>query len=123
MAYLLDSNLLIYSADATNAFLRPMVRDADNFASVITRVETLGFTRLDPADATYLNSVFTILGLFPVTTAVIERAIMLRQQHRMTLGDALIGATALEYNLTLDTRNVTDFASIIGLTVYDPFTG
>lgn len=39
----------------------------------------------------------------------------------MTLGDSLIAATALEFDLVLATRNVADFASIPTLTVYDPF--
>lgn len=121
MAYLLDSNLLIYSADPANTFLRPLVLAPENYASVISQVETLGFHRLVPADATYFASVFAILGLLPVNQAIVNRAIYLRQQRRMTLGDSIIAATALEYSLEIATRNVTDFASITGLPVYNPF--
>ena len=35
--------------------------------------------------------------------------------HSMRLADALIGATALEYNLTLLTANVKHFQAIDGL--------
>ena len=42
MAYLLDSNLLIYSAMDSHEFLRPLALDTQNFASVISKVETLG---------------------------------------------------------------------------------
>lgn len=121
MAYLLDSNLLIYSAAAANAFLRPLVLDTANFASAISKVETLGFHKLDPINEVYFNSLFALLNTLAVTQPIIDRATELRQQKRMTLGDALIASTSLEYGLDVATRNVSDFASIAGLTVYNPF--
>lgn len=121
MTYLLDSNLLIYSADAANAFLRPLVSNADNYVSAITQVETLGYHRLSATDKLYFQSLFALLGILPVTPAVIGRAVALRQQRRLSLGDALIAATALEFGLDLATRNVADFAPIGGLQVFDPF--
>jgi toxin FitB len=39
----------------------------------------------------------------------------------MTLGDALIAATALEYGLELATRNVADFVDIPKKAVFNPF--
>ena len=122
MAYLLDSNLLIYSADAANAFLRPLVQSQTNYVSAVSQVETLGFHKLVLADKFYLESVFILLGVLPVSQPIIERATVLRQQQRMTLGDAIIAATALEYGLTIATRNIKDFTHIVGLPVYDPFT-
>ena len=97
MAYLLDSNLLIYSADPQYAFLQPLVVAPANFASEISRVETLGFHRLDAQDAAFFNSLFAIVQLLPVTRTIVERAIHLRQQRKMTLGDSLIAAIGLEY--------------------------
>ena len=121
MAYLLDSNLLVYSAMEAHEFLRPLALNTQNFASVISKVETLGFHKLEAVDAVYFNSLFALVTLLPVTPNVIETAIRLRQQRRMSLGDSLIAATALEFDLTLATRNVADFASIPALSVYDPF--
>jgi len=51
---------------------------------------------------------------------IFKIAIQLRQQHAMSLGDALIAATALHHNLSLATHNVTDFEWIKPLTVIDP---
>lgn len=121
MTYLLDSNLLIYSANPDSSFLRPLVLNPDNYVSAISQVETLGFHKLTAADATYLNSVFAILGILPVSQAIILRAIILRQQRRLSLGDALIAATALEYDLAVATRNTADFLPVSGLLVYNPF--
>ena len=39
----------------------------------------------------------------------------------MTLGDALVAATALADGLTLVTRNVDDFKWIAGLSLLNPF--
>lgn len=52
---------------------------------------------------------------------VVESAVRLRQQKRMKLGDAIIGATALEYGVPLVTRNVDDFKHIPGLQIIPPF--
>jgi predicted nucleic acid-binding protein len=118
MAYLLDNNLLIYLAMEVHKLMRPLALNTRDFTSVNSKVETLGFHKLD---ATYFTSLFVIITLLPVTPNIIKTAIHLRQQQRMTLGDSLIAATALKFGLTLATRNAVDFAPIPNLTVYDPF--
>jgi predicted nucleic acid-binding protein len=40
----------------------------------------------------------------------------------MSLGDALVAATALESRRTLVTRNVDDFSEIEGLVVHNPMS-
>ena len=45
---------------------------------------------------------------------VIEQAIQLRQQKKMKLGDAIIAATAVAYNIPRATRNEDDFKHIPG---------
>ena len=52
---------------------------------------------------------------------MIERAIKLHQQKNMKLGDAIIAATALEYDIPLVTRNESDFKHIAGLDLRNPF--
>ena len=52
--------------------------------------------------------------------AVLDRAVSLRRERKMSLGDALIAGTALAFGRTLVTRNVKDFAWITGLSVLDP---
>jgi hypothetical protein len=37
---------------------------------------------------------------------VLDQAVTLRQQHRMSLGDALVAATALVHRLPLATHNI-----------------
>ena len=53
--------------------------------------------------------------------AVLDQAVVLRQQRRMSLGDALVAGTALVHGLTLVTRNIEDFQWIQGLSLLNPF--
>ena len=46
----------------------------------------------------------------------------IRKMHTIKLPDAIIAATALVYDLTLISRNVSDFKNIEGLKVLNPFT-
>ena len=49
-----------------------------------------------------------------------ELAITLKQQRKMSLGDALIAATCIKYNKILATRNTADFDWIEDLRVINP---
>ena len=80
----------------------------------------MGFNRLDDNSKRYFESVFYSLTVLPITHQVIDIAIGLRQQRKLSVGDAIIAATALLYNLDLYTRNTTDFDWIDGLKMFDP---
>lgn len=67
-----------------------------------------------------LETLFAELTVLYPSVEVFETAVTLRQQHAMSLGDALIAGTALHHNLTLATHNTTDFTWITTLTVTDP---
>ena len=45
----------------------------------------------------------------------------IRKKHRIKLPDAIIAATALVYELTLVSRNVSDFRNIEGLELINPW--
>jgi len=51
---------------------------------------------------------------------VFRLAINLRQQRNLSLGDALIAATALDEKLIFATHNTKDFGWIEGLQLFDP---
>ncbi len=57
----------------------------------------------------------------PLTPAITVQAIRLMEElglsHGMQMGDALIAATALEYQLTVLTCNVKHFKAIPNLTI------
>jgi predicted nucleic acid-binding protein len=67
--------------------------------------------------------------IIPITEAISEQAMRLIDQHALgtglQLGDALIGATALNLGLTLITANIKHFGPIHGLAIerFDPAPG
>ena len=117
---LLDSNILIYSAQPTYAHLRPLVNNPNNAVSAFTMLEVLGFHALLPIDKTYFQSAFAVLDVKEMSLSIVEQAIQLRQIRKMSPGDALIAATALYFSADIYTRNVTDFNWITGLSVVNP---
>jgi toxin FitB len=117
---IVDSNLVIYSAQNNYRQLRPLLAMSDMFISVVTKVETLGYHKLLAEDRSYFETLLATKELMPVTEAIINKATELRQQKKMSLGDCLIAATALLNGLTLYTNNTKDFAHILDLKVINP---
>ncbi len=119
--YLIDTNILIYSGEARYAsLLLPYVTDTANGVSLISHIETLGFHRITPAQITYFSSLFKILRVLPINDAIAKEAIQIRQNRKVALGDAIIAATALVYDIEIVTRNTADFAAIPHVKVINP---
>lgn len=121
--YLLDSNILIYSSKAEYADLKKYITNstAISAVSVATVIEVLGYHRLSSTDKAYFESCFAILHIYEVNKAVSNKAVKLRQQQKLSLGDAIIAATALLHGCELVTRNTSDFKGIPGLRLLNPF--
>jgi toxin FitB len=116
---LVDTNILIYSVRPQYAALRQLIATKVPSYSAISYVESLGFHQITPADKQDLTQLLGGLKMLDITLAVLDQAVALRQQRRMSLGDAIIAATALVHDKTL-TRNVADFQWITGLRLLDP---
>ena len=117
---LIDSNIIIYAATPEYANLRQFIAENTPVVSAVSYVEVLGFHRLLEAEKILLEAFFAAITILPLTQAVLDQAVALRQERRISLGDALVASTALVHNHTLVTRNVDDFTWIDGLTVFDP---
>ncbi|HUX19810.1 MAG TPA: type II toxin-antitoxin system VapC family toxin [Spirochaetia bacterium] len=115
---LLDTNVFIYLANGTLA-ADVLGGEEIAFAS-ITRIEALGFGQITVAEQNYLEELFEECEQLDLQEAVIRRAIKLRQLSKMTLGDAIIAATSLVYELELWTANTKDFSAVEGLDVRNP---
>ena len=116
----LDSNILIYASQPQQAALRRMLAGQALAVSVISKIEVLGFSRLDPEDARFFRALFERLWVIDVEPPIVESAIDLRQRRRMSLGDAIVAATALVHPLRLVTHDSDDFRWIDGLQWHDP---
>ncbi len=117
---LIDSNLIIYSVQPQFQPLREWLLETLPKYSIISRVEVLGYHRLQDVEKQALINVLENLEIVYLSHSSYELAISLKQQHKMSLGDALIAATCLEKNLCLATRNTDDFAWINGLELFNP---
>jgi predicted nucleic acid-binding protein len=114
----LDSNIFIYLANGT--LESRIIANKDIAHASITKIETLGFSRIHANELLLLEALFNESYNLALTDSVAKRAIKLRQAQRMTLGDAIIAATALEYDYELWTANVGDFVHIDGLRIHNP---
>lgn len=117
----LDTNILIYAMGPEGPKVKRWVADPDAKISVISRIETLGFPRITPAETSALIALLKTVPELPLGDSVVLQAIALRQQRRMGLADAIIAATALAHGLPLVTRNTQDFKHVTGLRLVDPF--
>ena len=117
---ILDSNLIIYAAKPEYPGLRRLIATQSPIVSAVSKVEVLGYHRLTEDDRRHFEAFFAVTQVLPVSDAVLERAIVLRQSRKLSLGDALIAATAFEYGHELHTHNTKDFEGIPGLVVIDP---
>lgn len=118
---LLDSNIIIYSARLEYPQLRELIAEHSPAVSALSYLEVLGYPLLTEPQRQYFEEFFQVAQVLPISQDVLVQAVALRQQKRMTLGDAIIAGTALVYELTLITRNVDDFRWIAQLNLLNPF--
>lgn len=127
MNYLLDTNVISELRKAGSDRIDPHVKrwaeitpSSSLFLSVITVLELdmgiLLLERKDPAQGTILRTWFNnnVLPAFQTRTLDIDlkvarRCALLHVPDRRSDRDALIAATALVYEMTVVTRNRTDF--------------
>ena len=92
--------------------------------SIISAMELIAGCR-NKAEITELQKFLQKIILLPITPTASEIAYQLvtsfYHSHGLHLPDALIAATALEYDLTLYTRNTRHFRPIPRLTVRQPY--
>lgn len=117
---LIDSNIIIYASRPEYGSLRSFIREQTPYVSAISKVEVLGYHKLDENERNLLTRFFEIAFILPVSEEVINEATELRRKYNMSLGDALIAATATIWQMALVTRNTKDFKAIQGLEILDP---
>jgi len=125
MAYLLDSDILIYSLKGHTAvhahFLReaavPKAISVISFGELLFGAKKSRWTEKNTAVVLHLPEIFPILD---VTRAVMEifaelKVLLHRRGTPLDDMDLLIGATALSFGYTLVTNNQKHFSKIPGL--------
>ncbi|PWQ92830.1 type II toxin-antitoxin system VapC family toxin [Leucothrix pacifica] len=119
---LLDSNILIYASKAS-----PFQDKATEFLcnpeaciSAITYLEVLGYHKLGTDEKAAIEAMISRIEMYPISNQIIQMATELRQQKSISLGDAIIAATALHYQQPIVTANVQDFKYLEGIQLINP---
>jgi toxin FitB len=109
---IIDSNIVIYATQDENYFLLTLLSDKDSFISEITKLEVLGFHAFTSISKRYTENLFDRLNIIPISSDIINQAVLLRQKQKMTIGDAIVAATTLVCGYELITNNVKDFEKL-----------
>jgi predicted nucleic acid-binding protein len=118
--YLIDTNVIIDNfGNKLPVQAKAFLSDIDITISAVTKIKVLGWKDATESQLKPLYGFMELATILPISEDVIEKTINIRQTKKITLGDAIIAATALVYNLGLITRNTTDFKNIDGLNVLD----
>jgi predicted nucleic acid-binding protein len=117
---LLDSNIIIYASQPEYGTLRDFIAEHVPAVSAVSYVEVLGYHKLSQKERSLFQEFFDTVTVLPLEQEVLDEAVALRQQRKMSLGDALVAATANVHRLSLVTHDVSDFAWIDGLIIIDP---
>lgn len=112
----LDTNIIVDYLNSVSEGREEFERYENPSISIVTWMEVLVGVPPHLAGATreFLNA----LNIIALDDAVAERAVSLRQRHKMKLPDAIIWASADVHSMLLVTRNTKDFpANLPGIRV------
>jgi toxin FitB len=121
---LCGSNIVIYAAEPSDTRCLAFASRSDAAIATVSRIEVLGFPgfgRLSRERQIQLVEIVESIAEISLIEDIIQQAVLLRQQKKMSLGDSIIAATALLSGLPLVTRNVGDFQHISELRLINPF--
>ncbi len=120
--YLIDTNVIIDNfGGKLPEKAKILLHSIDLTISSITKIEVLGWRNASIEQLQPFYDFMKIVNILPINEIVVEKTIAIRQAKKIALGDAIIAATALVYNLALISRNISDFKDIDGLQVIDPY--
>ncbi len=117
---LIDSNILIYSAQEKYVHLRKLFKERDAVVSIISKLEVLGYFKITSGQLIYFQTIFSLVGIVQINELVIDQAIHYRQKKSMSVGDSIIAATAKLYSCDLYTNNESDFKNISDFKIINP---
>jgi len=120
MKIILDSNIIIYSLQPQNENLIKWLDGHLPYVFAITQLEVLGYHKITQNEILFVRRYFSNCEMISIQQNIIDKAITLRQTKSMSLGDAIIAATAKHYKLTLVTANIKDFKHIESLELINP---
>ena len=122
--YLFDSSILIYhfngKLNQRGTDLLSEGLTGVGAYSIISKIELLGFNQSE-SDDLQARLLLSSLQELELTSTIAEQTIQIRKSRKLKLPDAVIAATAIVNNITIITRNTSDFDQIVGLNYINPF--
>lgn len=114
----LDTNIIIYLGNGT--LNEDIVGNEPICYASVTLIESLGYPDILSAEEQRIKELFATMTEVPLSEPVLKTAIQLRQLKKMSIGDSIVAATALENGKVLWTANIDDFRHIENLKLINP---
>jgi predicted nucleic acid-binding protein len=120
--YLIDTNTVIdYLNNKLPEFSSNLIDEQEILISVITRMELLAWPSATQEQIILLEDFINSSFILNLEEDIILKGIEIRKQYKLKLPDAIIAATAAVLDLTLLTRNVSDFQKVTELKIINPW--
>lgn len=124
--YLWDTNTAIYYLQQqfppdAEKFIDDLLKEEQPIISAITEIELLCWKTSIQKDLDVLHDFINDALVIELEQPIKLKTADIRKANRIKLPDAIIAATALVYGLTLLSRNTSDFSTIDGLKVCNPW--
>lgn len=120
--YLLDTNTIIdFSVQrlpVESVKQLSAIIDTAPQISIINKIELLSFSIVPDQIVAFIQSVYII----PLTDEIAAKTIDIRKIYKLKLPDAIIAATAIIFDLTLITHNISDFKRVTELNFIDSYS-
>jgi predicted nucleic acid-binding protein len=125
--FIWDTNIAIYYLQqqfpiAAENFIDDLLKVEQPFLSAITEIELLCWKSATEKDLEVIHNFISDAFVIELERPIKLKTAEIRKLYKIKLPDAIIAATALTYDLTLITRNVSDFQNIEGLRLINPFS-
>ncbi len=120
---LVDTNILIYLSKRKLQLEQVTEKETRLFISVITYMEVMGFKFVNLREKQTVEKLCSFFPVIDLNPEIVNSVILIRQQHKIKLPDAIIFATAFISKMELVTANVADFINIEpGVKIINPMS-
>ena len=121
-----DTNITVYYLQqqfsvSAEKFMDELLIEYQPAISVISEIELLCWKSHSEKDEIILRSFIQDAIVIELETSIKLKTAEIRKSTKLKLPDAIIAATAIEFDLILLTRNVSDFNKIPSLKFINPF--
>ncbi len=118
--YAVDTNVVIYycsSEPMTVAAVEPLLLAHMVVVPSIVVTELWSGKKTKPGEFENIEEFLATTLFMPLDIPIAKLAGTLRHDHKLSIGDSIVAATALAADATLLTRNVRDFKKVSGLKI------